>query len=201
MKLMAEHDISQADVEMADVAECKGSKAYNAQKPPIWVCQLSQVVGDAFGVAQFYNVVDWASGRFVFVGLDPELKLAEYTFTVLQRKCASARKAYYSKLRGKRANRIKKADLYALGWVYAVNRKVEAFGGKERPEMVERYLAEKRPGLGSYKPADPRKRIKGGPDHMYRGVLAGKQVDLHRGVGGRMNSGLIGSGHETKTSD
>ncbi len=180
-KLMERFGVTEDQVKMADVKESASSAGRTAKTPPLWITSLATTVSKAFCVSQFYNARRFETGQFVFVGVGPAAEVAGYTFTVLRRKCASARDQYYRRLRGRRASRIRRADAYAWGWVVAVSAKVQEFA-QDTPKIVGQYLQERHPGLVNYAPIDRRKAIDGG--HQTAGWFDGQGVDLHHGVAG-----------------
>lgn len=105
--------------------------------------------------------------------------LSVYTFTVLRRRLEQERRAYYRRLRGKRSNKLRRADEYALGWVFSVAQEVERFA-RPVPEEVTVWLERH----GSGRSLEPRDR---GRDrdhrHLYAGFADGADVELQHGVG------------------
>ena len=179
-KLMEEFNLNDRDVELADVKESAASAGSRAETPSAWLTTLAHTVEEAFGVSSFYEVHLNRPSRFVFVGLDPANEIAQYTFAVLLRQCRAARSAYYKTRRGKRANRIARADAYAMGWVRAVERKVQEFA-KPVPQIVGQYLTEKHNGLVTITPKS--RTLADGHEHGVAGFIDGKNVELHHGMG------------------
>lgn len=180
-KLMEQHGISDEQVQLSDVKEKSASAGRDAGKPPAWLSRLALVVSEAFGVARYYNVPIVGPCAYVFVGVGPAAEVASYAFTVLRRKCTSARDQHYRQLRGKRYSRIRRADAYAMGWVIAVEAKVREFA-QAVPKIVGQYLKVCQPGLVTIKPVNrtsEKDRL-----HMGAGYIDGQAVDLHHGVRG-----------------
>ena len=186
-KLMDKHLVTEADVAMAEVSERPATAGTPSATPPYWLVLLASVVEDAFGVSSFYQVRYRKTAQFVFVGISPALDIATYTFAVLRRQCAQARRARYKKLRGKRVNRIRRADAYATGWALAVDKQVKAFA-KPVPSVVGQYLTVAYK-LTSHKPID-RTTEKDSHD-MIRGFLDGGDVVLNHGVGASNQERLV----------
>lgn len=175
--LMDEHGFTKGDVLIADIKEAAARVKF-VVKPPSWLVSLANVVSDAFATGIYFSVTHEGS-YFVFIGEDVKCKLSEYTFTVLRRRLQKERKAYFDKLRGKRSNRIAKADLYARGWVLAVLQEVQRFAQK-KPQAVVAYLEQK--GLVNFT-AKQRLPSRGNAlDHTENGFVDGKNVHLQHGV-------------------
>ncbi len=180
-KLMEKFGISENDVKMSEVKESASSAGRSSLKPPAWLSELASVVSEAFGVSRYYNVPFVGACSYVFVGVGPAAEVASYTFTVLRRKCTTARDDHYRRQRGRRALRVRRADAFAWGWVMAVRSKVKAFA-RSTPRIVGQFLQERHPGLVPIEPIDRRNEKDG--VHRMTGWLHGQEVDLHHGVHG-----------------
>lgn len=181
-RLMEKYQLSEAEVRMADVTERKASAGRAADIPPRWLASLATVVASAFGVERFYQPRGWSTANMVFIGVEPAPAIAEYTFTVLRRKCEAARAAYYKSRRGKKGGRVARADAYAMGWVGAVEFKVRAFA-RRAPAVVGEYLQHYHPEIVKVRPIDRSPRQ--GLEHQIAGYLDGQGVELQHGVDGR----------------
>jgi hypothetical protein len=144
-KLMREHGISECDVELADVVEASVS-ARTAHNPPIWNCRLAAVISDAFGCERFLQPHRGSRWGWTFVGVGSAPEIATYAFVTLFRQVDRARKDYYRRSRARRTNRIRRADLFAEGWVRAVDCLVKEFA-RPSPEIVGHYMVERHSDL------------------------------------------------------
>ena len=174
-ELMDAHGVDEGDVAAADVAERVAEFAGAPATPPLWLTALGSTVALAFGVKKYY----WPGRGYAFVGVGPAADVAEYAFDVLRRQLVRDRSAYYGSLRGRRANKIRRADDYALGWVVAVRATVERFA-RPVPEAVGAYLAKSGAELAEFKPRD-RGRDRDSR-HARAGWAAGQGVDLQNAV-------------------
>lgn len=190
-KLMEKYGVSEADVQMADVGERGVSIGRSNQRPPSWITLLASTVCTAFGVSRYYVSGYFDHSKYVFIGIEPALSVAEYSFTVLRRKCAAARLAYYRKLRGKRINRIRKADVYARGWVSAVQREVERFA-QPVPKPVQVYMERKSKDLVPIQAINRGNGERRDLDHFINGRVDGGNVSLQHGVAAISNPQLEG---------
>lgn len=175
--LMEKHGIDESDVALAEFSEQRETFA-RSSGPPDWMVRLANLIDSAFGV---YSFID---GRvFVFVGKAPRDVIAGYAFTVLRRQLTRARTNYYKSLRGKKANKIRKADLFAQGWVLKVSRTVREFAGidEAESEALNTYLKRCYPGLtvSEFRGA---KISRKDAEHLLRGIIAAKDVRLDHGV-------------------
>lgn len=180
-KLMEKFGVSEDQIRMSEVKESACTAGRSVQTPPAWLTEIAHVVSAAFGVEHFYNITLSGACKFVFVGVGPAAEVASYTFTVLRRKCTSARDQYYRRQRGRRASRVRRADAYAWGWAVAVRAKVREFA-QTTPKIVGQYLQIRHPGLVNYKPVARHEDENG--MHRLAGWISGQGVELHHGVAG-----------------
>lgn len=176
--LMAEHGITDAMLEMAEVEEAT-ARASRTMRPPRWESILGQAVCRALGVVQFIDAI----GDRTFVGRGPSAEIASYAFAALFRRLKAAR-ADYVKTKLKRCGPGRKrarADAFCEGWVLAVYSKISALA-PERAEdaAVSQFLFERHPGLVSvHNRGVNAKRIDA---DLWRGFDQGSAEDLHSGV-------------------
>lgn len=184
-ELMAKHGVTEEELRLSAVEEQLANSGRAGQNIPAWHWLLARLVADAFGLKAI-----WVPRLgFVFVGLSWPIQVGTYVYEVLLRKCLRARRAYLSKLRGKRGNRIRKADDYACGWVCIVGEEIERFA-QPVPEVVTEYLDKKAHSLQKATPID-RGRDKD-RRHFMRGVVDGADVELQRGVENPIRNELEG---------
>jgi len=180
--LMEKHEVSELDIELSDIKE-KAAKAGTQNNLPHWKSGLAHVIADAFGVRWFQQ---WGlkGAEVVFVGIDAYAEISSYAFTVLNRQLVKARRDYYIGLskRFKQANRTRKADLFALAFVHALQMKVAKFAASVKTEeIIETYLSEHHPELTTFKPK--RHKFKNQDnDAAIAGHKAAKGVVLNHGM-------------------
>lgn len=195
-KLMAQFDLTEADVSLSDVSEF----AQAAQNTPLvqWEAVLVKLIADAFG-CDFYTTRTQIGARlkvryqrqFVFIGVGPAPEIAGYAFDLLSRQCAKARRAHMGQQHKncKPNTRVARGDLYAEGWIAGVRDKVERFAGTERDAaLIEQYMRQRKSGMKS---ANVRDRTKGkNVSHadFHHGVRAGRKADLNHGISGQRGS-------------
>ena len=178
--LMTEHGITKTQLEMAEIEEAK-ARGSRAVRPPRWETALAHTVHRAMGVTSF---VDGRGGR-TFVGRGPTAEIAAYAFATLFRSLKAQRAAYIARhlRRCKPARKTVRADVFCEGWAFAVLRKIaDLVPDLPHDEMVEQYLAE-RHNLQSTSARAAKISPKLSGDY-WRGHDAGRNVDLHHGVGG-----------------
>ena len=177
-KMMAQHNINTADVDMSAVSEAQVTAGRSAHVPPAWLAALAQTVEKAFGVKMLYMTQRHRASKFCFFGLGASAQVAGYAFTVLRRQCEAARAAYFASIMARHSARIARADMYATGWVAAVEEKVMAFAQKV-PGVVNDYIYAQKA-----KPTAPIDRRKESDvAHARQGYLDGQNVRIHHGVG------------------
>lgn len=197
--LMRTHGIGDADVELADVAECRA----RARSPALnrWEVHLSNCIAEAFGCDVFSSRnVDFSGRRvrwfrdFVFVGVGGAQEIAGYAYTVLARQCAAARLAHIAK-QPKRCLPITKTargDMFAAGWVLGVSTLVQSFAGCPRNKgLIERHMAANHPDIQVAESRDSTAGRNAGLADRAAGFRAGKNADLKLGVGGAADRPLL----------
>lgn len=191
-KLMAEFNLAEQDVSLADVREVPvkaRSSAGNA-----WEVGLIDLVANAFGCEIYrsrkggYNDAgNWSvRTEWVFVGVDAAADIAAYAASVLLRQCSAARLVHIGKQpkNCKPITKTARGDAFAKGWVYGVRLKVEAFAQPAKnAELLLTYMDQKHGDLKEAKVVDKSKRRNVDAGHISAGYRAGQQAELHRGVG------------------
>ena len=179
-KLMEKYSITQDQVKMADVNEHAASIG-TRNRQTIWQGRAEVLINDAFGTQSFAKLHGNAPTEIIFVGLGTAPTIASYAFSVIHRQLKKERAAYYKKLRGKRINKIRKADLFAVSWLNSVRETVIKFAGQDN-ELIEKYLEVAHTGLMSFS-----KKINASPDdytHIANGARAGRGVTLNHAMDG-----------------
>lgn len=182
--LMEKHNINQSTVELSDITS-KLTSASKSQNPPRYNHILVSTIAKAFAVKPIYHPL-WDETKIEFIGFDAQPEIAAYCYDVLHRQLTKDRKAYMDTLskRYKKANKTRKADLFAESWVMGAYRKITEFALTEKQKsLIEEYLEQRHDGkLKTLKPRTH--KIKKEDDSaMHKGYLAGKNADLNRGMG------------------
>ncbi|MDO5289334.1 MAG: DUF2786 domain-containing protein [Pseudomonadota bacterium] len=199
-KLMAAHQLSEQDLGLADVAEA-AARAHHADLVR-WETLLAHMVAGAFGCEVLTDVrlllSRWPAVRrqrsYVFVGVGSAAEVASYAYDVLCRQCAKDRRAHISAQpkNCKPKTKTARGDLYAEGWCEGVRAKLGEFAGNPRDTELVRQYMQARPGIVGRAAAKDRvsgKNVSG--DDWHRGVRAGRQARLNRGVGAPATPALL----------
>ncbi|WP_423458003.1 DUF2786 domain-containing protein [Ottowia sp. VDI28] len=198
--LMEQFGLREQDVSLADVREVKVKACSTAANA--WELRLVHLVADAFGCETFaqlkgrYNDAGnyVRSRHWVFVGIDAAPIVAGYACEVLLRQCARGRLAHIAKQprNCKPATKTMRGDAFAIGWVMGVSEKVEAFANPEKDQaLLLAYIEREYGELQSGKTRNTMTGRKVDMGHIGAGYRAGQQADLHRGVGGMPERGLL----------
>ena len=202
-KLMAQFDLTETDVTLADVSEVR----QQAQNAPMvrWEASLASVVARAFGCKTFTtqrpklgsSLQVRRQRHYVFVGVGPAPEVAGYAFDVLARQCAKDRRRYIG-LQSKNCKaktKVARGDLYAEGWLAGVHDKLDQLAGNERDAaLIAQYMAQRHAGM---EPADIKSRVKGKNvthNDWHQGLQAGRRAELNHGVQGRAAQPLLTGG-------
>jgi len=190
-KLTEQLGIEQIDLQLSDVAEARARAS--SVKVKYWEAALAGYVGDAFGCEMILSQ-GFIQSEFVFIGLAPAHELASYAFDVLHRQCRAARRAYVKSQSKNCKDSTKRArgDAFALGWVREAAALLGTLATAERNKpLVDTYMQRNHPSLGK---ANLQRRDQGRKaryDDYHQGGQAGRQAQLHGGVGQRAPVGLL----------
>jgi hypothetical protein len=190
-KLTEQLGIEQLDIQLSDVAEAR-ARASSA-KVRYWEGALAGYVADAFGCELVLSCgFDWSD--FLFIGLAPAHELASYAHEVLSRQCRSARRAYVKRQPKscKDATKRARGDAFAIGWVREAVALLGTLATTERNKpLLATYMQRQHPNLGQASLQRSDKGRKARNDDYRHGGEAGRQAQLHGGVGQRRPVGLL----------
>ena len=198
--LMEKYGINEAQASFADIGEAR-AKASGKKTVPAWEGNLANEVARMLGCRVLFQHGElkdvarvrrrghdshfrriYGSGALVFVGAGASPEIARYAFDVLRRKLRSARAAY--KAGGHEAASL---DAFCYGWVVAVQGKIKDLAPPQGTlERVDAALVERHPRMANAAMRDASGVSKGDRRFLFsavRGLEAGKDVDLHRGMG------------------
>lgn len=141
-KMMAEHNLTAAEVEVGRIVEEKLRSVASATKAKVWELRLFQGIANALGLdllfvpGQMWETVEEVFGErvvastqrvtdsrmyasYAFVGAEVEAKLGQYAASVLQRQLQKARVAFTKTLPDHyyRADKTREVDAYCNAWV------------------------------------------------------------------------------------
>lgn len=195
-KLMSEFGLAEQDVSLADVKEARVKARSVAAN--VWEVSLVSMVATAFGCEKF-RLQSYSSNwtlrtEWVFVGIDAAAEVAGYACDVLLRQCWAARRSHIAKQpkNCKSITKTARGDAFAKGWVWGVAGKVEAFAQPTKnADLLLAYMQHNHGELGSTKVVDKSTLRKLGDGHLNAGWHAGRNAELHRGVGGAEERRLI----------
>jgi len=198
-KLMAEHNVTETDVSLADVSEQGTPTQLNASTP--WEGFLSQMVAKSFGCEVFRRHRHMLSQslsvktkcEFIFVGVGAAPEVASYTYSVLSRQCARDRLEHIRKQPKvcKPITKTARGDQFAWGCL-GCRKNAGSFSGNERDDkLIEQYFSAHYPNMGTGKMKDRTKGCNVSHNDMAQGLAAGRQAKLNRGVGGGTQQGLL----------
>ncbi len=195
-KLMNQYDLTNDDVSISEISEST-VKAKTKYSPPRWQRNIAYVVSTAFQCNYFFNNQYCEQTTWTFIGKDPAAEIASYAFNILNRKCSNDRKDYYnSNKRYKRANRIRRADLFAEFWVRAIEKEVESFAEScpKTQEIINKYIEKYHTNLidAKHRSTSISFSDKRDVDAILEGLNKGSEVSIHHAVNGQ-KQGLIGN--------
>jgi hypothetical protein len=186
-KLMEMHQVSQAEMLAIDIKEV-AVKAGVLSRPSAWENHLAGRIAQVFGCRLLFRE-RWNEGLWVFIGLPPANDVAAYSFEVLFRQAKKARAAFMAEnlKRFKKANKVRRADLFSEGWVRTACHAVTPLTPIDGVgEAIQAYMDTKFEKLGTVDAVDRNKgRSLSHKDELAHaaGLSAGRNAQLNKGVG------------------
>lgn len=184
--LMKEHQLTETDVALHEIAEQHTKRANSANKQPRWSLLLAHTIGTAFGLRYFLSYHRGIGQTIVFVGPKDRVEIGTYCYEVLAPQLVKARSNYQNTLdkRLKRTTKINRADLFAEGWMLTVLRKIEALVPTEEEQcLVQLYMEKNHPDLTNTA-ARAAKQKSRDMSAFIEGSIQGRNVNLNAGVAG-----------------
>jgi hypothetical protein len=200
-KLMAEYGVKLNGVGEFEIAE-ERIEGNGGVHPPQYEVYLAGQIAEAFGCRIAYGIARYipksfySSQRFyyddpkyghIFVGLEHRVKIASFIADVLLRKLKKTRNEYMRKLNRVRlrANKIKRADDFCLGWVHTVVSKLHEFANTpDEQAAIDNYVANL--NWGDDLKTISRKAVKNsGINDFANGRRAAADVQIQHGIEGR----------------
>lgn len=192
-RLMETHKLSEADADLMNINEVSTQKApSHAEKMPEYMALLAEMIARVFGV-KFYTshgVHVWGESpkrTITYYGPDERPQVAAYSFEVLGKQLAKARRDYTKTLRKniKPATKVARADTFCSAWVNGAYAVVSDFVVPEaEATLIKAYRSRKLSvGMQTLEPRKPGK-ASGTDDAAIQGYRAGHNAQLHHGVTG-----------------
>ena len=188
-KLMAEHDISVIDLDLAKISSQDCDCVINTKSQHRWASALAGVVCKAFGVtainkntpAEFYQP---SKTVISFNGIKHKVVVAAYCYEVLSTAIKQARKDFNKTLPSS-STKWKLSDAFCEGWVFGIIKKVEAISiSDEESALVKEYINRDIGGTKESSGFKPKKISREEFEASNLGRQASKDVNLNHGVGG-----------------
>jgi hypothetical protein len=125
--LKRKYDLSEADIEAAQVREVHSFKIKKTTEQPVYLVRLMAVISKAFNCHGIYT--HGCNQYMKFLGLGNKPELASYVYDVLRQQITKDRANYSKTLtRYKKINnKIKVLNAYCEAWVEQVREKIDDF--------------------------------------------------------------------------
>ena len=196
--MMSKHDISMADIDLADI-KFKPSDTRSAQRPPVYQISLANMIAKLFGCKNYMGNGEGVHKNLrvmCFVGLEMHSVIAGYAYDSLFRQCKQARMAYMrTELKRVRLakNRAARADAFCMGWVVTVSKLVKSLVPlATEMALIERAMSQ---GLDLKETGGvdrvSKNRAAYGTNDFHNGIVAGKSAKLHHAMDGTDSLKLI----------
>lgn len=199
IEICLEHDISIVDVEAIPQNETIEHKDICAmrQKTPAWEMQLSNGLARLFGCRVLitgYIEYGIKVSKLQFVGYTSDVEICTYVYEYLKRQASRITKEHIkTKIFRKRTRKEHYRECYLEGIVLAVLYKARQLYEKQhcndqtpglivsRGALIDKYLNDRGGENHNIKRSQKRK------DALYAGIMAGRNVNLHRGMSAENN--------------
>lgn len=187
--LMNQYGLTEDDAAAAEIRDAGAPTRNRGKMVPQSTLALASMVADGYRceiVVQCYEGnflhVGRTAIRFFGAGADPEV--AVYAFTVLNRQLQADKARHTLRIR-KRANKDRRGEEFALGWIHAIRR---LFPKEALPEGRDTAIAAAmRQRVGETQKTTGRELGKSGranANDRYAGYQAGSNAQLHGGLSG-----------------
>lgn len=184
--LMDKYGLTEADAAASEIHDAEAATRARGAQLPRSLCFLATVVADGYRCESVIhcrpNFFGSGSTSVRFYGAGADAEIAAYAFTVLRRQLEADKAAHTKRVR-KRANKARRGEDFALGWVSAV---AQLFPKDALPEGRETAIAAAiKHRSGETKPTTGREIGKTGranPNDGWAGYEAGKGAQLNPGL-------------------
>jgi len=178
--LMKKYNINQQKIDLSDINSAISS-AGKARNPPYFHQILVQTICNAFGVEAIYEY-DFPGTKMnvKYFGIDTQPEIAVFAYVVLYRQLKKDRSEYLKTLkRYKRANKTRKADLFAEAWVFVIWNKVKKLAqSKEQAALIKKYKENMYQNSTTLKPRNYQLKAND-YDAFHAGSKAGRKARLN----------------------
>lgn len=207
-RLMQRHGMTPDMLSLSGITEsvCL-SLTSNADKVPAWLSSLATVVCMATGCRCWFGWHVHVSSQGTssvrrslhFYGFSERPEVALYIYTVLQRQLRAASETHMEQYRPRRMllrTRRRRADQFREGWVSGVWQVLRSFAPSEEENTVLQYWLTKRHAGDALADVTVREAgsCRGDSAARMAGFLAGRDADLHHGLGGSQAPRQISAG-------
>lgn len=181
--LMARHGLNDEQVKLAQVVSATARAGWGVSAPRYMVALVS-LIERTFGVIAVFRQQGVRTTEVTYFGIGCQSEVAAYVSDVLRRQLRRDRLTYIGTLkRFKRANKSRRADLYAEAWVYAASETVQTFVQDETVvSMICRGISAQMGELENMGVRDRRYQDRD-RSAVVAGVRDGKNARLHKAAG------------------
>lgn len=190
--MMAQYGLTDDDAVAAEISEAVAGTRCRGAEVPRSMLLLADVVAEGYRCRivvsreRYYDESCRLSGKTVikFFGYGADAQVAAYAFTVLNRQLTADKAKHTSRIR-KRANKERRGEEFAFGWIHAIRALFPA--EQLEAEHIVAISAAIRTRVGETSTTTGREVGKHGranPNDIEAGYAAGKGARLHNGIEG-----------------
>lgn len=179
--LMEQYGLTEDDAVAAEIRNFDSPTRSRGATPMQSVLGLARLVANGYRCEMAIVCTRLESTSIRFYGTFADAQVAAYAFTVLRRQMEAARLKHTARIR-KRANKERRGEEFAYGWVLAVSAlfpKAELTDEQDRAR--KRAIAIDLPGADETSGREVTRGRAGAGDRL-AGFIAGKNARLHSGL-------------------
>ncbi|MCH2092683.1 MAG: DUF2786 domain-containing protein [Pseudoxanthomonas sp.] len=184
--LMDKYGLTEADATAAEIRDVEAVTGFRGGMVPRSMLALAGMVADGYRCTLVVDRGFKTVIRFFGANADPEV--AAYAFTVLRRQLASDKSKHLARVR-KRANRERRGEEFAAGWIHAIRAMFPQADLPAGREDAIRHAITLR--LGKTEKTEGKEVGKSGKasaSDRLAGWIAGKGAEVHAGVTSQQKS-------------
>lgn len=185
LALMEKYGLTEDDALASEIRNCGAPTGFRGGLVPQSLVALAVIVADCYRCKPVIST-DRLAGKttVLFYGGGADAEIAAYAYTVLQRQLRSAKAKHTARIR-KRANKERRGEEFAAGWIHAVRKLLpDARPAGELELTIDRAIAASGGDLTKTTGRAISKAGRASADDFHHGHAAGKNAQLHSGVAG-----------------
>lgn len=183
--MMEKYGLTEDDALASEIRDCEAATGFRGGLIPQSLVALAVIVANCYRCKSIIITNRWAGKTTVqFFGGGADAEIAAYAYTVLQRQLRSAKAKHTARIRI-RANKERRGEEFAAGWIHAIRRLLpDARPTGELEQIIDRAIAATGGELKETAGKAISKAGRANANDFHHGHAAGKTAQLHGGIAG-----------------